>query len=89
MAYEILIDDMKIWRKDCAKIPVKHLRQILLKIRDLEKDPWPDNVKVKELFDYELAEFRLRCGDYRVLFDKDEPGKKIKLLRVLNRSKLY
>ena len=89
MAYELLIDDMKIWRKDCSKIPPKHFRQILLKVRELEKEPWPENVNVKELVDYTLADFRLRSGDYRVLFDRNEELKQIKLLRVLNRSKLY
>jgi len=89
MAYKLVIADERIWRKDCGRIPQEQLRQILRKIRALEKDPWAGNVRVKQLKNYELADFRLRVGDYRVLFDKDEEREKITLLRVLHRSKLY
>lgn len=89
MGYKIVTEDDRIWRKDCAKIPKEQLRQILQKIRALEEDPWAGNVQVKQLKNFELADFRLKVGDYRVLFDKDEEQKTIALLRVLHRSKLY
>ena len=89
MGYRILIADDRLWKKNCAEIPKEELRKILLKIRDLEKDPWPENIKVKHLKDYPVAAFRLRVGNYRVLFNKDETRKVIYLARVLNRSKLY
>ncbi len=89
MAYKLLIDDQRLWKKDCARIPPEQLRLILLKIRALEKDPWAGNIQVKQLKNYDTAEFRLRVGDYRVLFEKDEEIKTISLLRVLHRSKAY
>lgn len=89
MAYKLLIKDRRIWDKDCNVIPPKHLRLILGKIRALECDPWAENVQVKQLKQYALADFRLRVGEYRVLFDKDEDAKTILLYRVLHRSKLY
>ncbi len=89
MGYRIRIVDDKSWRKDCARIPEDHLRQILRKIRGLEDDSWAGNVQVRQLKNCALADFRLRVGDYRVLFDKDEERKIIDLLRVLHRSKLY
>src|SRR3989338_9895793 len=70
MGYRILIADDRLWKKNCAEIPKEELRKILLKIRDLEKDPWPENIKVKHLKDYPVAAFRLRVGNYRVLFNK-------------------
>ncbi len=89
MAYKILIADERAWRKDCGKIPVGQLRHILQKIRALEQDPWAGNVHARQLKHYALADFRLRVGEYRVLFDKDEEKKEITLLKVLHRSKLY
>ncbi|MBP7114479.1 MAG: type II toxin-antitoxin system RelE/ParE family toxin [Candidatus Peribacteraceae bacterium] len=89
MAYKILIADIRAWKKDCATIPRERVRHIHQKIRELEKDPWAGNVHVKQLQHYELADFRLRIGEYRVLFDKDDALKTITLFRVLHRSKLY
>lgn len=89
MAYKVFIDDDKKWRKDCSRIDRKQLRKILLAIRALEQDPWAENIQVKYLENYPTADFRLRVGDYRVLFDKDEEKKMIFLFRVLHRSKLY
>lgn len=89
MAYKLVIDDDRRWRKDCAAIPHERLVQILRSIRALEQEPWKENVQVKQLPHYPLAQFRLRVGDYRVLFDKNNATKTIHLLRVLHRSKLY
>lgn len=89
MAYDLVIADLRLWKKDCGGIPQEQLRNIIRKIHALEKDPWAGNVQVKQLKNYEVADFRLRVGDYRVLFDKDDDTKTISLLRVLHRSKLY
>ena len=89
MAYKLLIADGRSWKRDCAEIPADRLAQILKKVRALEKDPWAGNVQVKQLKHFSLADFRLRIGDYRVLFDKDEERKTITLFRVLHRSKSY
>ncbi len=89
MAYNILIEDIRVWKKDCASIPRDRLQLVVRKIYALEKDPWANNVQVKQLKEYGIADFRLRVGDYRVLFNKDEDTKTIQLLRLLHRSKLY
>ncbi len=89
MAYRIIIADERIWKKDCAAIPRKQLELILRKVAALKNDPWAGNVQVKLLKDYLVADFRLRIGEYRVLFDKDESAKTIVLFRILHRSKLY
>ncbi len=89
MGYKVVIEDDRIWRKDCSKIPPEDLRKIIQKINNLTKDPWDDNVQVKQLKDYAVADFRLRVGNYRVLFNKNEDEKIILLLGVRHRSKLY
>lgn len=89
MAYRITIWKKRLWLKDYKKMP-KHVQEALHeKLRDLKQEPWPDSIQVKQLPSYPLAEFRLRIGDYRVLFNKDERKKEVKILRVLHRSKLY
>jgi mRNA interferase RelE/StbE len=46
-------------------------------------------VNIKKLWNYPVADFRLRVWDYRVLFDVDDKKQIIKVLRILHRSKLY
>ena len=89
MAYKLLIADGRQWRKDCGIIPKRQLQLILRRIRGLAGDPWTEGVQAKKLQHYRVADFRLRVGEYRVLFNKYEDRKEIHLLRILHRSKLY
>lgn len=43
----------------------------------------------RRLVDYELGEFRLRVGDWRVVFDVDEKNKVLKILDVDHRKNIY
>jgi mRNA interferase RelE/StbE len=63
--------------------------RIIARIRELSCDPWPEGLHVRKLQHYGLADFRLRVGNYRVLFNRDDDRKEVRLLRVLHRSKLY
>ena len=89
MAHKLIILDAKRWQKDCDAIDGKQIARIFQSIKKLEKDPLDENVQIKQLKNYELADYRLRVGNYRVLFNKDNDRKTILLLRVLHRSKLY
>jgi mRNA-degrading endonuclease RelE of RelBE toxin-antitoxin system len=89
MAYEIVIEDIRIWRKDCNAIPSKDLQQIIRRIQSLSKEPWSDGLQVKKLTHPAIADFRLRWGHWRVLFNRDPEKKTVHLFRVLHRSKAY
>ncbi len=89
MPYKLIIVDGKCWRKDCDAIDRTHMLRVFQAIKKLEKDPWDENIQIKKLKNYELADYRLRIGNYRVLLNKDEKEKTILLLRILHRSKLY
>lgn len=43
----------------------------------------------KKLVDFELGEFRLRVGDWRVIFDIDEENEVLKILEVDHRKNIY
>ena len=89
MPYKLIIVDGKCWQKDCDAIDRTHMLRVLQAIKKLEKDPWDKNIQVKQLKNYELADYRLRIGNYRILFNKNDDVKTILLLRILHRSKLY
>ena len=89
MKYRLVIYDNRLWKRDCGKIPAKDMRRIIERIRELEEQPLRPGVDMKNLRNYEVADYRLRVGKYRVLFNIDDERREVLLLRVLHRSKLY
>jgi mRNA-degrading endonuclease RelE of RelBE toxin-antitoxin system len=89
LKYRLVIFDERIWMRDCDRVPRKQLKRIIERISQLETWSVSASVDVKKLQHYDLADFRLRVGDYRVLLNKNEDKREIHLLRVLHRSKLY
>lgn len=88
MSYKIAIANESVWLKDASQLSKPELQQILLKIRELQNNPWPDGSATKRLKEDNLADFRLKIGDYRVLFDRDLAKKEVVLYRILHRSKV-
>lgn len=70
-------------RKDLKVLGSEHLQRVLEKIEALTDSLAGD---VKKLTDY-TPEFRLRVGDYRVLFEID--GSTIIVYRVVHRREAY
>ncbi len=70
--------------KDLKKIDRKNKEKIHLKIIELEN--FPDASNVKKLTNFEPA-YRLRVGDYRILFDVVENT--LEIGRILHRKDSY
>lgn len=70
--------------KDLSKIDKKEVEKILLKIENLEDYPDVPNLKKLTKFD---PPFRLRVGDYRVLFDVE--GNTVTVYRIRHRRESY
>ena len=88
MSYKIIILHEKIFAKDISSISEKERKTIFNKIEQLKQEG-TTNVQVKKLKNYPVADFRLRVGNYRVLFNISIETKEIIILRVLHRSNLY
>jgi len=69
--------------KDCKKIPKSELKRIFNNIEEMANDLKGD---VKQLTNYS-PEYRLRVGDYRVLFEIEES--KIVIYRIRHRKDAY
>lgn len=89
MSYKIIIQNAKLFQKDLSKIDHKNLQKIDQTIMALGKNPFTPNIQIKRLQNYEIADFRVRVGAYRILFLRNDEIKEIRLIRVLHRSKLY
>lgn len=70
--------------KDLDKLPAIYKSKILKKISTLEQ--FPNIQNIKKLSNYEPS-YRLRVGDYRILFDVQ--SNEIDIARVLHRKDAY
>lgn len=70
--------------KDLEKIPPSIKKRIVLALFSLEN--FPNVPNVKRLVNFDCA-YRMRVGDYRVLFDKRENT--IFVARIINRKDSY
>lgn len=68
---------------ELRKLDLFLAKRIIRKIRELESDPFSKDIKRLQ----GQSSFRLRVGDYRVLFELLE--KEIKIFKVGHRKKIY
>ena len=94
MAYEIVFPSEQVERnvqKALEKIPSGYQAAIVQAIRALASNPHPQGKRTKKLVGHIAvsqftAEYRLRVGPYRILYDIDDQRKKVILLKVLKRD---
>ena len=83
--YEIVYP--KSLYKDIRKIPPRKLAQIKRAIEKLAD--FPDVHNIRKLKAHPLSDFRLRVGDYRILFDVEEKSRRIIILKIAHRKEVY
>ena len=84
---EYLIQITSKAQKDFRKLDPKVQKAVSKAIYALEKNRFPQ--QFKPLIGYEIAQFRLRVGDYRVLYDVYDEDKVVLILRVGHRKDFY
>jgi mRNA interferase RelE/StbE len=83
VAYKVLIKPAA--QKDLDALPETEVIKILSKIINLEDEPRP--VGVQKLHDQEG--FRIRSGNYRILFEVNGPTKTVLIYRIKHRKDVY
>jgi len=73
--------------KDLDKLDKQHLAKIKKGIETLRGFPGISNIK--KLSAHPLADYRLRVGEYRVLFDVYWDERVIYILKIGHRSEVY
>ena len=74
-------------KKDIKIIPKKDKQKIKEAIEELRN--FPNVSKVKKLTEHPIADFRLRVGNYRILFDVDGNERIIYILKIGHRKEIY
>lgn len=83
--YQLLITPRA--KKDFKKLDRTQASRIDNAVLKLEESPYPPGVK--QLVAKDVAQYRIRVGDYRVLYDVDEKKKNVIILRVGHRKDIY
>ncbi len=73
-------------RKDLQHIPPKIVSRIIQKIESFSHQPIP--VGTKKLKDTQHT-FRVRIGDYRIIYQMNQSEKEITICRVRHRKDVY
>jgi mRNA interferase RelE/StbE len=87
--FEVLIDERV--EKDLEKVPKYIVRKFIKLLDEFEKDP----IRSRSGFDLKLMKrypnntYRLRIGDYRVLYAVDPGVKKVRITSVQHRGDAY
>jgi len=84
MPYELLIE--RHAEKDLNKLETSLFTQIATKIKELADNPHPQaSKKIRG----SKNDWRLRIGNYRILYEIDNRTKTIKIMRVKHRREVY
>ena len=84
--YKILIDK-RVTKKDLQPLSAKDRLRILQRINNLAQDPYPKGYK--KLDNYTPVTYRIRQGDYRVLYRVEDKVLKVLVVRVGHRREIY
>lgn len=74
-------------KRDIRRINLAQLEIIKEEIEKLVD--FPDVKNIKKLTHHPVSDFRLRVGNYRVLFDVDTKNRKINILKIGHRQDIY
>ena len=94
MGYEVVFPSARVERtvqRTLAKIPADNKDAIVAAIRSLAENLRPEGKRTKKptgqiILSQFTAEYRLRVGPYRILYDIDDQRKKVILLKLAKRD---
>jgi mRNA interferase RelE/StbE len=84
MSYELLIESRA--EKDLKKLDPALFKLVVAEIKNLAGNPHPHNSKK---ITGSTNDWRLRVGDYRVLYEIDNKNRIVKIMRVKHRRDAY
>lgn len=73
--------------KQFSKLPAKNYTQVFMGIISLLSNPKDSKLDIKKLTDFDG--YRLRVGDYRVLYTIDYDTKEININAIVHRKNAY
>jgi len=87
MRYQILI--VRKASKELKRLPARSRESITERIAMLGRDPDNPALDVKRINNHPRADYRLRVGAYRVLFNREDTIRVVEVVRVAHRKEVY
>lgn len=84
MSYQVIVP--KPVQKQLNRLPQKQRERAIAAIRSLQDEPRPDGVKKLKGYD---ATYRVRFGNYRVIYEIQDSELIVLLLSVIHRKDAY
>ena len=84
MSYRVFIE--RNAEKNFKKTPKEIKKKFIAAVAELKNNPRPLNVR--KISDSESS-YRIRIGDYRIIYEIDEKRKKINIFRIRHRKEAY
>ncbi len=81
MTFQVFLSEKA--QRDLDALSDKIVGQILADCTRLGNDPVPDGKRIKKLQGFKESLYRLRAGDYRVVFKRS--GTRIDIVRILSK----
>jgi mRNA interferase RelE/StbE len=82
--YEVYIE--KAAENDLKRLPTTSFQRIIPQIRTLAQNPRPSGCRK---LTGSKNDWRIRVGDYRVLYEIDEKTRAVRIMRVRHRREVY
>ena len=82
--YEVYLEGAA--ERDLRRLPEEMFRRIIPHIRSLAEDPRPPGCR--KIAGAE-SDWRIRVGDYRVVYEIDETERAVRVFRVRHRREVY
>ncbi len=89
ISYEVLIDERV--EKDLRKVPNHIVEKFINLLNEFENNPIQarSGFDAKQLKGFSGCLYRLRIGDYRVLYSIDNDNRVVRITKVVHRSSVY
>jgi mRNA interferase RelE/StbE len=86
MAYQLIFSNTAV--KNLHSVNKRDVRRIVEALEELANNP-DEKANVKQLINHLKATYRLRVGNYRVLFDREDRLRVIDVIDVGHRKNIY
>jgi mRNA interferase RelE/StbE len=70
---------------ELGRIPQKDMRRMIERIRSLASDPRPNGCEKLSA----QERYRVRQGNYRIVYSIDDDGKSVEIVKIGHRSEVY
>jgi mRNA interferase RelE/StbE len=82
--YEVYVE--RTAESDLKRLPTNTFQRIIFQIRTLAENPRPSGCRK---LTGSKNNWRIRIGDYRILYEIDERAKAVRIMRVRHRREVY